>query len=97
MTSHQLHQFDPVRIIWVDSYTTDDKWVHKNDVMNDMTEVPLHETVGLFFGESGGCLVMVQSRGVAPGFNRCDQSLAIPVVSVVYIELLETGDVVYEG
>jgi hypothetical protein len=63
--------------------------------MENVTSFPLHETIGMYMGEDSGCLVLVQSRGVAPGFSRCDQMLAIPMVSILRLESLETGDAIY--
>lgn len=94
MELSDLHIFDPVRVIWLDSYTPgENKWATVEYLDTELVDAPTHETIGGWMGIRGDCVVVSQSRGVCPGMNRVDATIAIPLVSMLRVEQLETADV----
>lgn len=81
-----LAQYEPVRIIWLDSYVpAHSNWREAEHLDEELAEPPVHETVGLWYGIRAMCGIVVQSRGANEGFDKVDSPFGIPLVAVLAV------------
>jgi hypothetical protein len=90
-----LHLYDPVRVIWLDSFVPDEgSWRSVDEARRDMEAGwPIHETVGLWFGIASACVCVIQSRSAGgPTRDLVDSPIGIPLAAVLLVQRLGADD-----